>query len=169
MTTNRESAMSGKTIRETLAALGVIASMIFVGTEIRQSNAQARAAAYQAIGVATADAFDSWAHDPELSQARFKAAAAMDSTDWRRYALKFTVFARLGETVLLQVEQDILPQDAMERLGYRGWKTIFEDPKVGCLWPLIRPGVSDSFRDFVEGGRDPSAIDCSAYAVPAPF
>ena len=47
--------MSGKAGRETLGMLGVIASMIFVGFEIRQSNVQARAAAYQAIGVATAE------------------------------------------------------------------------------------------------------------------
>ena len=50
--------MSGKAIRETLAALGVIASMVFVGMEIRTSNVQARAAAYQAIGIATAEWHD---------------------------------------------------------------------------------------------------------------
>ena len=30
--------MSGKAIRETLAALGVIASMVFVGVEIQQNT-----------------------------------------------------------------------------------------------------------------------------------
>ena len=162
--------MSGKAIGEALAALGVIASMIFVGLEIRQSNAQAqaaaRAAAYQAIGVATAESFDSWAHDPELFETRYKGAAAMDSTDWQRWALKVTVFARLGETVLLQVEQGILPPDAMDRLGYRGWKEIFNVPKYACVWPLIRPGASASFREFVEGGQDPNAIDCSGFLIP---
>ena len=39
--------MSGKAIRETLAALGVIASMIFVGLEIRQNTAVARMVAAQ--------------------------------------------------------------------------------------------------------------------------
>ena len=58
--------MSGKAIRETLAALGVIASMVFVGLEIRQSNVQARAAAYQAIGIASAEAHDNWAHDRQF-------------------------------------------------------------------------------------------------------
>jgi hypothetical protein len=47
--------MSGKAVRETLAALGVIAWMVFVGLELRQSNVQARAASYQAIGIATAE------------------------------------------------------------------------------------------------------------------
>ena len=40
------SGMSGKAIRETLAALGVIASMVFVGMEIRQNTAVARASAH---------------------------------------------------------------------------------------------------------------------------
>ena len=48
--------MSSTAVRESLAALGVIASMVFVGLQIRQSNIQARAAAFQEIGIATAEA-----------------------------------------------------------------------------------------------------------------
>ena len=39
-------------------------------------------------------------------------------------------------------------------------------PKFACVWPLIRPEVSDSFREFVEEGRDTNAIDCSDYDIP---
>jgi hypothetical protein len=38
---------------QTLDDLHVVASLVFVGLQIRQSNVQARAAAYQAIGIAT--------------------------------------------------------------------------------------------------------------------
>lgn len=168
MGTTEGGSVRGKAVRETVAAVGVIASLVFVGWEIRQSNAQARAAAYQAIGVATAEAIDSWAHDPILSNAQFKPAAAMDSTEWRQYINKFTVFARLGEMVLLQIEEGVLDEDALARLGYGGWRTIFDDPKVGCIWPWIRAGVSDSFRTFVEKGQNPNALDCSGYALPGP-
>ena len=41
--------MSAKTIGETLAALGVIASLVFVGLEIRQNTAVARAQTRQAL------------------------------------------------------------------------------------------------------------------------
>jgi len=37
--------MSGRAVRETLAALGVIASLVFVGAEIRQNTTVARATA----------------------------------------------------------------------------------------------------------------------------
>ena len=158
--------MSGKVIAEALAATGVIASMMFVGMELRQSNAQARAAAYQSIGVATAQLIDTWAHDPEMAEVWFKAPAAMDSADWRALALKQMAFARLGETIQLQIEQDILRDDAMTRLGYGAWTTVFEDPKNACLWPLIRPGVSESFRTWVEEGRGPNEVDCTQFEIP---
>lgn len=157
--------MTARTVRESLAALGVIASLVFVGWEIRQSNMQARAAAYQSIGIATAEAFDSWAHDREFA-ALNKSAAVMDTTEWRQWALKLTAFARLGETILLQVEQGLLPADAMERLGYAGWREIFSAPAYGCLWPLIRPGASEAFRRFVEQSRESATVDCSGYAIP---
>ncbi len=158
--------MSNKAIRETLAALSVVASLIFVGYEIRQNTVAARAAAYQAIGIATAAAFDSWAHDRQFLTLRLKAADAMDATDWGQFATKMTVFARLGETVLLQVEQGLLPPDAMERLGYRGWMRLFEDPKTACIWPLIQPGVSTSFSEFVEGTQHANVIDCTSFDIP---
>ena len=47
--------ISSRTIRQSVAAAGVVASLAFVGMQIRQSNIQARAAAYQTIGVATSE------------------------------------------------------------------------------------------------------------------
>ena len=158
--------MSGKATAEALAAMGVIASMNFVGMEIRQSNAQARAAAYQSIGVATAQLIDTWAHDSELAELWFIAPAAMDAADWRAYALKSMAFARLGETIQLQIDQGILQEDAMKRLGYEGWAGVFEDPKLGCVWPLIRPGVSESYRAWVEEARGPNEVDCTQFEIP---
>ncbi len=161
--------MLTKGLRETLAALGVIASMIFVGFEIRQNTIAARAAAYQAIGVATAAAWDSEAHDRQYLMSVQQTADAMDATDWAQLASKMTVYARLAETVLLQIEQGLLPPDAMERLGYRGWAGILESQKRACVWPLIRPGVSTSFREYVEGAQEPSTIDCSGFDIPSWF
>jgi hypothetical protein len=155
-----------KNIFEAVALVTIVASLIFLGLEIRQSNVQARAAAYQAIGIATAAAYDSEAHDRQFTMLRQKAADDMDASDWAQLAAKMTVFARLGETVLLQVEQGLLPPDALDRLGFIGWKRIFEDRKIACIWPLIRPEVSSSFREFVEGEQNVDEIDCSSFDIP---
>jgi len=79
---------------------------------------------------------------------------------------RMTVFARLGETVLLQVEQGLLPPDAMDRLGYRPWKSFMNRPKSACVWPLIG-GVSDSFRAYVEDERQPNTVNCRDFEVPS--
>ncbi len=155
-----------KDILEAVGYVAIVASLIFLALEIRQSNVQARAAAYQAIGIATAAAFDSWAHDQQFITLNQKKADDMDASDWTRYATKMKVFARLGETVLLQVEQGLLPPDAMERLGYRTWMTFLEGPKTACVWPSIRPAVSTSFREFVEGAQRGDGIDCTSFDIP---
>jgi hypothetical protein len=76
---------------------------------------------------------------------------------------KSTVFARLGETVLLQVEQGLLPEDAMERLGYQGWKSFAEEQWMVCAWRVIRRGASKAFRDYVEESQDFANVDCSKF------
>jgi hypothetical protein len=95
-----------------------------------------------------------------------KTADTMDATDWAQLAAKFSGFARLAETILLQIEQGLLPQDAMGRLGYEGWSRINESPKFACVWPLIRDDVSSAFRDFVEGAQNFDAIDCTSFDLP---
>lgn len=93
--------ISSRTIRQSVAAAGVIASLAFVGLQIRQSNIQARAAAYQAIGIAT-------------------------SGDWERWERLLSADLRMLETVLLQVDQGLLPQNAITRLGYN-WGPILSN------------------------------------------
>ncbi len=155
-----------KNIFEAVGLVAIVASLIFLGLEIRQSNVQARAAAYQAIGIAIAAAYDSKAHDRQFVVLNQKSLDAMDKADWGQFLAKMTGIARLGETVLLQVEQGLLPPDALDRLGFIGWKKIFEDRKTACIWPLIRPEVSSSFREFVEGAKNVNAIDCSSFDIP---
>ena len=146
--------------------IAVVLSLIFVGYEIRQNTIAARATAYQAIGIAGAATLDSWAHDEQLWRLQRKKPEDMNADDWERFALKMKVFARLGETVHLQVEQGLLPPDAMERLGYRGWVEFLKYPKTACIWPLIRLEVGTSFREFVEANRSFEEIVCSSFDIP---
>jgi hypothetical protein len=109
-----------KDVLEIVGIIAVVFSLAFVGYEIRQNTIASRAAAYQAIGIAGAMATDSWAHDDQIWRLQTMKPDEMIAADWERFAMKMKVFARLGETVHLQVEQGLLPLDAMERLGYRG-------------------------------------------------
>jgi len=160
--------MSTKKVGETLAALGVIGSLLFVGVEIRQSNAQAKATAYQAIGTATAEVIDSWAGDPDLVAAGMKRPEDLTALEWQRLSWKYSAFARLAEMIQLQVAQGVLEDDAMERLGYGGWRTLWGDPIIMCLWPMIGPEVSAEFRAYVEVSSERIPEACRAYDIQYP-
>lgn len=45
-------------------------------------------------------------------------------------------------------------------------ETLATPAFYGCVWPSIRGGVSDSFRDYVEESGEPAALDCSPYPIP---
>jgi len=146
---------------ELIGIIVVVLSLLFVGYEIRQNTIAARAAAYQSIGIATASVLDNAAHDLRYQETYLKSPEELTQAEWGQLLSKMHAWARLGETVLLQIEQGLLPPDAMERLGYRSWKTILEDPWMACAWPHIRKGVSDAFREYVEDSQDSIDIDCS--------
>jgi hypothetical protein len=145
--------MSGKAVRETLGFLAVVASMVFVGLEIRTSNVQARAAAYQAIGIATSEfhqAFDDRLNRLYSESLYAEGIERWTLGDWDLYDRSLTANLRMLETILLQVEQGLLPPDAMQRLGYN-WGPVLGFPAIACLWPVISEGVGDSVRQLIEG------------------
>jgi hypothetical protein len=67
--------MSGKAIRETLAALGVIASMVFVGLEIRQNTVAVRGTTHQELVNASLSTLQQLAGDPVLASIIFRVNA----------------------------------------------------------------------------------------------
>ena len=157
--------MSGKAIRETLAALGVIASMVFVGMEIRTSNVQARAAAYQAIGIATAewhDRFDDRLNRLYTESGYPESMEGWTLSDWDKMKRAEASGLRLVETVLLQVEQGLLPADAMARLGYDWIATqqYLTNPASACLWLFLRGNVGPSLRELVEATPSADRVEC---------
>src|SRR6516165_7868930 len=144
--------MSSRTIRQSIGAAGVIASLAFVGMQIRQSNIQARAAAYQTIGIATSEfhrSFDARLNRLVTESNYPEALKRWTLEDWERMERMFTADLRMLETILLQVDQGLLPPDATTRLGYN-WGPILSNPAMACLWPELRTRVGPSVRKFIE-------------------
>ena len=87
--------MSDKGVRETLAAVGVIGSMLFVGWEIRQNTMVARAAAYQEIGFTAANQWMEGAHNRAYSELMLLSQdssrwAEIDEVGWYQLASQMT-------------------------------------------------------------------------------
>ena len=141
-------------IGEAVAVVGVVASLVFVGLELRQSRIASQAAAYQELGIAIADNWMGRANDRELNDLILVAAtgdsaswAALDASDLylvRSYAV---ANIRLYETAYLQVEQDLLGVDALDRLG---WTNLLNSQFLERVWPDARSMVSPAFAAYLE-------------------
>jgi hypothetical protein len=165
--------MSTGRIGEIVAAVGVIASLVFVGQELRQSNIQARAAAYQELGLATADFHldMSEAVLRQMMEARHpEAFARWTALDWERFFRRQVGGMRQYESLLLQIEQGLLPADAVDRLGYGFLRTGFlAVPANVCVWPRVSGMVSGGVRDLVESmpedERPPCEVDLARLEI----
>ena len=144
-------------IGEAVALLGVVASLGFVGLELRQSRIAAQAAAYQELGIAIADNWMGRANNRELNDLVLVAATA-DSATWADlnasdvWLLRSYVLAnlRLYETAYLQVEENLLEADALERLG---WTNFLNSEFLERMWPQARSMVSPVFAAYLEAER----------------
>jgi hypothetical protein len=153
-----------KTFGEILGQMAVVASLVFVGLEVRQSNLQARAAAYQAIGIATAE-WHASLDDRSIrlfTEARYPEAVATWSVgDWDRYYRLQLSGLRMVETFLVQVEEGLLSPDAMERLGYAiQGNADLATPGFQCIWPDLSGFVGPSLRGLIEEDLQAGRFQC---------
>ncbi|MEE4173721.1 MAG: hypothetical protein V2I57_05660 [Xanthomonadales bacterium] len=154
--------MSSDKLRNTVELVGIfglLASLIFVGLELRASNVQARAAAFQAIGIATSEFHQTMddrlnllyeqAFDPGSIQ-------AWSYTDWLAVDRRVRADVRLFETTFLQVDQGLLPEAAINNLGFAGFGNGFLSvPAIVCLWPRLSQGpgaIGPRARQWIEDG-----------------
>ena len=148
------SAESRREIREMLGFIAVVASLVFVGFQIRQSNVQARAAAYQAIGIATSQ-YHANVDDRTIrlfTEANYPIALERWTlADWDRYYRSQLSGLRMVETLLLQVEQGVLDAGALDQLGYTlKVNEALVTPGFECIWPELKRSVGPSLRDLID-------------------
>ena len=164
--------MTGKAVRESLAALGVVASLIFVGLEVRASTAQARAAAYQEIGLATAGlhlGLDEWDVRLSIEQNDAQSVSEWSPLDWQRTFRGWLGILRIWETLQLQIEQGILPVDALDRLGWNNTPAVaWRSVAFVCVLPAIRQNTSESLMSVIEAGAPLDVPTCPFQEVPLP-
>jgi len=148
--------MSGKAVRETLAALGVIASLVFVGTEIRQNTTATRSATQNAIyDAGRQGAFAVMANQPlmEAIVAVANDPSLLDSIDGTLDGelLSGLWNARFNEmeNAYFHYRQGTLDTDPW--LGFEGY--IVEQartPPFLHYWPMLRNRYGPDFRALIE-------------------
>jgi hypothetical protein len=137
--------MKSETLREVVGFLGVTASLVFVGYEVKQNTVATRAAAYQDMGTAISEVWLQTAQDTVRAKSTVSGLGGAELGGYEAQMLSQRIAAyRQYEVVWRQVELGIL--DA-EVLYYFGW-----DPSELAEenWDLILPFMSEDFAEYLE-------------------
>jgi hypothetical protein len=138
---------------EVAGAGAVVASLLYVGHQVRQNNRIARAEAYREVTMGWARLLHLWADDPPTAKALMESGTGIrlaDLPDEVRdaFLLRIAATFRVFETIYHQVAEEILDEDALDMLWGQstGSTPLFRD-----AWARLRGSYRPGFREFVEG------------------
>ncbi len=147
--------MSGKAIRETLGFLAVVASMVFVGLEIRQNTAVARAQARQFLTENHREFVLTLATEPDLLAAytdRFPEGDGRTEAE-RQADYAMFVWLRHLENVFLQVQEGVADETFLMGYGFGG-QTNLRSPGFADFWTSRRSRFNPDFVAAFEAEYD---------------
>ncbi len=152
MTVSRGFLTDKRAIRETLAALGVIVSLIFVGIEIRQNTSAVRGNSVQAIAQQNLEIALAAMTDGELLRTLVTLEAGssiqdLDPAGRLRLGMYYMASLRITENRLRQVEVGILDEDALEQLG--GVGSMYRTPYFQQWWDENKARFAADFVEFM--------------------
>lgn len=132
---------------EWITAVGVIASLVFVGVQIRQNTAAIRAASYQALADQAMDVNLALATNPELAAryARFRG----DSVTADDQAVRSLVMAyvRAVENAYYMSKLGTFEQAQLRRLSSNA---LYSAPNFLQFWETNRNRFDEDFRMFMD-------------------
>jgi hypothetical protein len=123
-------------IANVLAAVGVIATLIYLSIQIRQNNKQLRGAATIAVYDYQRGLTDTLTNDQELYKIALRGNEDLDSLDsWEKQ--RFTIWA-IKETGMWEMCHRLLKQGALDEALYRGkeayWLELHSSPGRRKWW-----------------------------------
>lgn len=135
---------------EIVGVLGVIASLVFVGIEIRQNTQAVRGATYQSLAGASMDLLLYLADHPELDAALNAWGRGEELPEQTRARVEAVVLAYLRhlENAYYQMEEGTLKPELLE--NWAG-NPALSTPYFREFWSQRRGAFNARFRDYFEG------------------
>jgi hypothetical protein len=143
--------MSGKDIREFVGLLLVVASLVFVGMEIRQSTAVARAQSRQFLTENHREWAYTLATNPDLSDLFNETWDPDDgrSTEERQASYLMFALMRHLENVFLQVNEGVIDESVFESYAWTDL-TYFRSENFVAWWAGNSSRFNHAFREAFE-------------------
>lgn len=146
-------------ISELVGAAGVIASLIYVGLQVRQNTRSMRAATYDSLVRSNGDWLAPVIQDAELA-ANFELAVSdwsgVEEAQRPRVMYLLTQLFRHWENAFFQQQQGTLAPSL-----WATWRVIilsyFHQPGIQDWWQLRRNAYSTEFREFLEASSPPES------------
>ena len=143
--------MSGKAIRETLAALGVVASLVFVGLEITQNTDIVKAQTRGEITQSILSLIEAERH-PDIMEAHLRTRRGEALSDEQKYLLLNMANAtlRVWENTYYQYSAGLFDEDEYQA-DLVVWGEVTAHPIYIEHWLGNRMTYSAQFRAVIDG------------------
>jgi hypothetical protein len=128
--------MSGKAVRDTIGFIGVVASLVFVGLEIRQNTAMARGQTRQDLAALNQEYLLLRVTSPELSDLMSRAwmlEGDLTGLEATRANWMMRLVLRRLENVYLQYSEGLVDESALNSYGLLANAT-FECARFSDFW-----------------------------------
>jgi hypothetical protein len=140
-------------ISQTLGSAAVVASLIFIGFQIRQNAKATRAASHHAVSEALNRVNLLWARNSEASRIWLSGTSDRRAlTPEERWRFDSTVRAYLHVCETMYTQADLGAGDfGIVTAEKNGIRTVFSSEGVREWWAENPFGFSPEFREYVEG------------------
>jgi hypothetical protein len=143
-------------VGEIVGAVAVVASLVYVGRQVKGNTAAMRAEAFRTLALAGATITESWAGDQRFCEAFRKIisddAGREDFTPDQRMeiAMRLLSLTRLQEVAFHQNREGVVGGEILEVVDSYTFRTRYFTES----WPFYRSEFSSAFRDFMEERYD---------------
>lgn len=144
--------MSTQEILQILGGIGVIASIIFAGLQIRRNTIALRAAANHNISLSFINMWTELGRNADLTDLVLRCGEDFDGmtrVEKARSRFQFMAFMRIYENAYLQHVLGIL-KDADWQAIVGGLRNVLDRPDIPKIWALVCGRSSADFRAFVD-------------------
>ena len=144
-------------IGEVLGAVGVIASLFYLGTQIRQNTRSLKASSYHAVVTNLSDLSCAMGCDGPTAYVFVRGQSdfhCLSATERAQFAILMVSLFRKYENIFYQFRQEMLDESV-----WAGWERsmtrYFWQPGVQTWWPAWRDDCHREFREFLENSSPP--------------
>ena len=162
--------MTLQEILQILGGIGVIASMIYVGIQIRNNARAMRAATYQQLSALTIQGWHSMAHNGETMDIVLRAMddfSAVSRVEKARFRMVVMAQARSYENAWFQFKIGTLRKSDWKAFTV-DFETFFSTPGTKAAWPLVKNRYNEEFTGLVDEIFLQQAAAVAHYKRPPP-